>query len=231
MKYLLSLSLSLSLFLLSSLALGEGRIQVSTEDLDGIRWLDFHGENIPASYGMELEVFYSNEALSVVDVNPKLSGPQIQKGEFFSESAYEIANNVDVRTGRIRYAISLLKPAEPVMGAGHLARIGFSTKTNKAVNIKLANIKFGTQSGKVVEVSYPSQILVAPAQSIAQISISNGFKPAERKLGQQASKINPIENKSSDNSLLIIGLLSLIGLLLLLVIILLLRRQPAQATS
>jgi len=87
MKYLLSLSLSLTLFLISNLALGEGRIQVSTEDLDGIRWLDFYGKDIPASYGMELEVLYSNGALSVVDSNSKLSGPQIQKGGFFSESA------------------------------------------------------------------------------------------------------------------------------------------------
>lgn len=225
MKYLLSLSL----FLLSNLALAEGRIRISTEDQDGIRWLDLHGESIPASYGMELEVFYSNEDLSVVDGNSKISGPQIQKGDFFSEFAYEIANNVDVRVGRIRYAISLLKPADPISGNGHLARIGFFTKTNKIVNIELANIKFGTQSGKVVEVSYPSEILIEPALSIAQTTISSGFKPVEHKLGQQTSNGNFIESEGVDINLLIIGLLSLTGLLLLLVIILLLRRQPMQA--
>ncbi len=229
MKYLLSLSLSLSLFLLSNLALGDGRIQISTEDQGGIRWLDIHGEDIPATYGMELEIFYSNKALSVVDLNPKQSGPQIERGDFFSDSAYEISNNVDVRTGRIRYAISLLKPAEPVTGDGHLARIGFFTKTNKALNIELANIKFGTQSGKIIEVSHPSQIIVEPALSVADNAISTGFKPVEGKLGQQAPSITSNGNKAADNNLLIIGLLSLIGLLLLVVIILLLRRQPMRA--
>jgi hypothetical protein len=224
MKYLFTLLL----LLLTNFSLAEGHIEVATEDQGGIRWLDIYGEDIPASYGMELEVFYSNDDLSIVDTNPKQSGPQIQKGDFFSESAYEISNNVDVRSGRIRYAISLLKPADPVFGSGHLARIGFTSNSNKAVNIELANIKFGTQAGKVLEVNYPKQILIEPALSIAKATASNGFKPIERKLGQQAQSVKLSGHAEADN-MLVIGLLSLIGLLLLIVVFLLARRQPIQA--
>jgi hypothetical protein len=226
MKYFITLSI----FLLSNLALSEGRIEITTEDQDGIRWLDLHGVAIPASYGMELEIFYSNGDLSIVDANLKKSGPQIQKGDFFSESAYEISNNVDVRKGRIRYAISLLKPAEPIAGDGHLARIGFTSKTNKAANIELANIKFGTQSGKIVEVAYPAQILIEPAITVTSSAVPTGFKPSARRLEQEILNAPLSSENSSDNNLLIIGLLSLICLLFLVVIALLLRRRPLQAS-
>jgi hypothetical protein len=223
MKYIITLAV----LLLSNLVLAEGRIELSTEDEGGVRWLDFYGENIPAAYGMELEVLYPSSDLSIVDVNDKKSGPQILKGDFFSESSYEVANNVDVRKGRIRYAVSLLKPAEPVAGRGHLARIGFINKSDKAIHIELSTIKFGTQSGQVIEVSYPAQVLIEPALSAASSVIPTGFKPAERKLNQNASDLSLFETSSMlDNNMLIIGLLSVIGLLLLIVIILLFRRQP-----
>jgi hypothetical protein len=225
MKYFISLAL----LLLSNVCLSDGRIEIATEDQNGIRWLDFYGESIPSSYGMELEVFYPVDQLSVVDVDDRKSGPQILKGEFFSDTAYEISNNVDVRTGRIRYAISLLKPAKSVAGSGHLARIGFINRTNKASNIELANIKFGTQSGGVVKVLYPSQVVIEPALSLALESISNGFKPPARKLDKQPSDLNGSNDLLADNKLIIV-LLGLIGLLLLIVIILLARRQPVQAS-
>ena len=226
MKYFITLSI----LIISNFVLASGQIQIATEDQDGIRWLDLYGENIPAAYGMELEIIYPNKDLIVVDANEKVSGPQIFRGDFFSESAYEIANNIDTRTGRIRYAISLLKPADPVLGNGHLARIGFTTKSNKAVSLELANIKFGTQAGKVVKVSYPSSILIEPALSIAQARMSTGFKSLQRKLEPKMLKSTAIKENFLGNNMIIIGLLSLIGLLLLIVIILLLRRQPVKAS-
>jgi len=226
MKYFITLSI----LLFSNLVLAQGRIEIATEDQNGVRWIDFYAEDIPASYGMELEVFYSNDALSVVDTNDRKSGPQILKGDFFSESAYEISNNVDVRAGRIRYAISLLKPAEPVSGNGHLARIGFVTKSDKALSINIANIKFGTREGTAVEVTYPASILVEPAFSVAQAPISTGFKPVTRKLEQKAVNPSFAKDEQASDNLLIIGLLGLIGFLLLIVIVLLARRQPAQAS-
>jgi hypothetical protein len=226
MKYFITLLI----LLFSNLALSNGRIDVTTEDQDGIRWLDFYGENIPASYGMELEIFYPNNDLTVVDTNSKQSGLQIQRGDFFLESAYEISNNVDVRKGRIRYAISLLKPAEPIDGNGHLARIGFTNKTNKAVNIELAKVKFGTQSGKIVEVAYPVQVLIEPAMTIANSAIAKGFKASTRKLDAENFNTLIVNENTSDKNLLIIGLLSLICLLFLVVIALLLRRRPLLAS-
>ena len=207
MKYFFSLAV----LFLSNFTLAEGRIEIGTEDQNGVRWLDLYGENIPASYGMEMELIYSKQDFFLVDTDNLKAGPQIKKGSFFSESSYEIANNVDVKTGRIRYAVSLLKPAEPVMGSGHLARIGLVSKTQKNSNIEIVNIKFGTQSGKVVDVSYPASILVEP-------------QPVQQNAGT-----SNIERKSIDNSVFIIGLLSIIGILLLVVIILLLRRRPVQA--
>lgn len=225
MKYFFSLAV----LLLSNFALAEGRIEIGTEDQNGIRWLDLYGENIPASYGMEMEIIYSKQDFSLVDTDNKKAGPQILKGRFFSESSYEIANNVDVRAGRIRYAVSLLKPAEPVMGSGHLARIGFVSKTQKNSNIEIVNIKFGTQSGKVVDVSYPSSVLVEPALSIATVVASNGYQPVERQPVQQNFGASNVEASSIENTVFIIGLLSIIGILLLVVILLLVRRRPIQA--
>lgn len=226
MKYFITLTI----LFLSSFVLAEGRINVATSDENGIRWLDFYGENIPNSFGMELEVFYPNDTLSVIDSNVKKAGPQIQKGDFFSESAYEIANNVDVRKGRIRFALSLLKPAVPISGNGHLARIGFVTKTDEAVKIEFSNIKFGTQGGKVVDVLFPRHILIEPALSTARADSSVGIKPTERTLDQQGLKSTLTPKNDADNNVLIIGLLSLIGFLLFIVIILLVRRQPKLAS-
>ena len=225
MKYFFSLAV----LFLSNFVLAEGRIEIGTEDQNGVRWLDLYGENIPASYGMEMELIYSKQDFFLVDTDNLKAGPQIKKGSFFSESSYEIANNVDVKTGRIRYAVSLLKPAEPVMGSGHLARIGLVSKTQKNSNIEIVNIKFGTQSGKVVDVSYPASVLVEPALSIAAELASNGYQPVERQPVQQSVDASNVETSRIDNTVFIIGLLSIIGILLLVVIILLLRRRPIQA--
>ena len=217
----------LVVFLFSNVVLAEGRIQVSTVDQDGIRWLDLYGDNIPAVYGMELELIYSKQDFSLVDTDSNKAGPQIKKGSFFSESSYEIANNVDVRAGRVRYAVSLLKPAEPVMGSGHLARVGFVSKTQKNSTIEILNIKFGTQSGKAIDVSYPTSVLVEPALSIAAEVASNGYKPSQRQLVQLSAEAFAAE--SAVSNIFIISLLSIIGILLLVVIILLVRSRPIKS--
>lgn len=219
----------LVVFLFSNVALAEGRIQVSTVDQDGIRWLDLYGENIPAVYGMELELIYSKQDFSLVDTDSNKAGPQIKKGSFFSESSYEIANNVDVRAGRVRYAVSLLKPAEPVMGSGHLARVGFVSKTQKNSTIEILNIKFGTQSGKAIDVSYPTSVLVEPALSIAAEVASNGYKPSQRQLVQLSAEASGFAAESAVSNIFIISLLSIIGILLLVVIILLVRSRPIKS--
>lgn len=215
--------LSFAMLLLSSFVLAEGRIEIGTEDQNGVRWLDLYGENIPASYGMEIEMIYPRNDFYLFDSDNKKAGPQILKGSFFSESSYEIANNVDVKTGRIRYAVSLLKPADPVMGSGHLARIGLVSKNKKNSNIEIVNIRFGTQSGQVLAVTYPTSILIEPALSIATDIPSNGYQPVKRQLAQ----LN-VETRITENTLFIVGLLSIIGILLLVVIILLVRRRPIE---
>lgn len=146
--------------LVSSFTWAGGEVSTSTEEKDDIHWVDITIKDTPAVYGMEFEILYDHELLTLVDADKTKAGLQIQKGDFFSESTYEILNNVEEQPGRILYAITLLKPATPVSGDGSLARIGFTSTSDDAVKIKLTKVKFGTKQGQIVNVTHPDEISV-----------------------------------------------------------------------
>lgn len=202
MKYLFLLIL----LTFNSLVFAKGELKITSSDKEGIQWINLAIENISPVYGMELELTYSPKELSIFDGNSKKNGIQITSGAFFSEDAYEISNNIDQKQGRIRYAISLLKPQKDVSGSGDLTSIGFKTRTDKASTVEIKTVKFGTQQGKVVTVKHPNNFSVQPAKSIPSSSKTN----------------NPFEPKTSTGSLIeSMEEITLMHVLLLLVIVLL----------
>ena len=224
----MKLFLAVILFLCSFGVYAKGEILFHSEDLEGVRWIEAHVSGVDAVYGAEVEIYYPVKALQPVDLSDATAGPQLQGGDFFSEGAYEIANNIDVRTGRIRYGISLLKPAEAVSGDGKLFRLGFKTLTDKTASLDIQKIQFGTQQGQRVEVEFQQQLDIEPAYSVSTGKFSSGFTPKVGSKASQGNKSSAVMADILDNQLILI-LLTVIVLLLMAIVVLLLRRPKAQA--
>lgn len=212
----------------SSVVHAKGEITFHTEDSEGIRWIEAYVSGLDSVYGAEVELYYPIKSLQPIDLSDSAAGPQLQGGDLFAEGAYEIANNIDVRNGRIRYGVSLLKPADPVSGEGKLFRLGFKTLTDKTAAMDIQKIQFGTQKGQRVEVAFPAQVNIEPAYSVATGKFSTGFKP--KPISKSGLKASPNSDSSSlfDNQL-IIALLAVIVVLLAAIVLLLARRPKAQA--
>lgn len=201
-----------------------GTVSFTNYDEEGARWIEAHVEGVDTVYGMEVELYYPSDSLVPIDLSPSAAGPQIIRGDFFDEGAYEITNNIDVRSGRIRYGLSLLKPAEAVSGNGMLFKLGFKTQSNDAVAMEVAKIQFGTQQGSIVNVDYLPEVEIAPAFSQSTGKFTTAYRAGSKTVSAASDSTSESGLWDVLNDNLVIVLFVVIILLLLAVIGLLLRR-------
>jgi hypothetical protein len=103
----------------------------------------FMGRDLPEIYGMEMTLSFSG-------VQPVLEKP-VKAGAFWGDQKSVELNNAADRDGNVDWVFSLLRPAEPVAGKGELARITFMPTEAALISLGMAEIKFGTTSGEVIE--------------------------------------------------------------------------------
>lgn len=152
----------------STSSAGTPVLSFSTQDKEGIRWLILEATALDNIYGADLILDYDAAALEVVDLDSGKSGIQIQSGNLFGTSAFEVSNSVDTRKHSIRLALSLLNPAPAVSGSGILATIAF--KNTKPGIVQVKQLEFGTKEGRLISAELPQPVLVEPARSAATTS-------------------------------------------------------------
>lgn len=219
----------LILLSLSNFVMASAKIDIATEDAEGIRWIELQVNEIQNVYGMQVELNYNPSELQVVDASSK-TGVQVHSSNFFPDDAYDIANTVNTRSGNIRYAVSLLKPAEEISGSGSLIKLGFKTLTPEVASLQVETIKFGNKNGKKVAVQYATDIGIAPALSLRSENVTDKVAyqyDSIKKSTVTSSTLGSSDGLSNLDPVLLI-LLGLIVILLLVVIILLARRKPQQ---
>jgi hypothetical protein len=109
-------------------------------------------EDLIDLYGADVELTFDPDILEVIDADPATPGVQIHAGAFPDPAEGTIpTNEADNTLGTVRYAVSLLSPADPVAGSGILCEITFRAKAagTSALAFELADLSDST--GQVLE--------------------------------------------------------------------------------
>lgn len=103
-------------------------------------------------YGAEFELSFDPSILVVRDADLGQAGVQIEGGNLFAaDSAFVIENSVDNTKGIVRYALTLLRPAEPVSGEGVVARIRFRARAEKKAMVSMPYLSLYSKATESVQ--------------------------------------------------------------------------------
>ena len=105
--------------------------------------VDIMAENVTNMYGAEFRLKYDPAVLRVVDALADKDGVQILPGSLLpADKGFVVANQVNEAEGTAVFALTLLRPAEPVNGGGPLARITFDVLQDQpsAINVEHAQV-------------------------------------------------------------------------------------------
>jgi len=112
-------------------------------------------------YGAELEMSFDPSVLAVRDADLSRAGVQIENGEMFSaEESFVVQNSVDNAKGIVRYAVTLLRPAQPVSGDGVIVRIRFRAQSDKKTIISLRKLGLYSKANESVQLVSGVRLLV-----------------------------------------------------------------------
>lgn len=197
------------------------RLFLSELDQDGIRWVIVSAEQLQPFYGIDIEMSYSADRLVLVSAADSPVS-QVVPGTLLNQDAFTIVNRVDVRTGTIRYAVSVLHPASAIEGSGVLFSIPFRAKGKESGEFTIARIETGSRDGEKRTLSAPATVLVFPPESMLP------------KTPLVADNLTPfVESNKHDESrsMLIIGLGALLLLFILMTLFLVWRLNLMKKTN
>jgi hypothetical protein len=93
----------------------------------------------------------------------------VAQGDLFdADSAYVVENSVDNAKGLVRYAVTLLRPAEPVSGQGVLLRLRFKAQGSPKTIIDLKSLSLYNKASEDMQV-LSDKLLVKPAVDASRL--------------------------------------------------------------
>jgi hypothetical protein len=147
-------------------------------------------QNVQNLYGIEFQLAFDPEIIEVIDADPGEDGVQVWPADWWKEG-FVAVNEVNNETGRINFAATLLRPAQPVTGTRAIAVVPFAARKtgSSALSVESAilstrnaeTIPFTKQTGKIV-VQLGSQ-----AQDLSSSTRSAGFTPGRLALAGAAT--------------------------------------------
>jgi len=106
--------------------------ETDTWTIDGCGYLDvyIHLANMHDLYALNIELKFNPAVLEVVDLDlaPAAEGINLAPVPGWFDAGYWAVNKANNTTGTIQYATTLMRPTEPVTGAGDVAKIRFRAK-------------------------------------------------------------------------------------------------------
>lgn len=195
-----------------------------------VLYVDIFLTNVTNLYGVEIQLQYDPDQLTVRDQDHVTSGHQIILSSLLSaDDRLVFINSADPKTGLIRIATTLLNPAPPVNEEGVLASIIFDVKEENThpITVKVVNVKLIANDITQIPVVAHDLILdVNGGTPIAATPQSTVDPSATMELGVT---VTPTTSPISTSTMTWVGFTALgIGLVLVMVIVLVLwRSQPA----
>jgi hypothetical protein len=111
--------------------------------------LDIVIENVEALYGLEFQLAFDPDIIEVIDTNPDEKGVQIQPANWLKGS-FVAVNQVDNGSGRIDFAATLLRPAQPVSGNLAVATISFMASNTGSSSISIQSAILSTRNADAI---------------------------------------------------------------------------------
>jgi hypothetical protein len=173
-------ALAVALWGSSALALAQAGARVYPQQIElsnNTLAVDVVAENVTSMYGAEFRVKYDPSVLRVQDAAADKDGIQIQPGSLLpADQGFVVANKVDEAEGTIVFALTLLRPAEPVTGSGPLARITFEMLQDRPSSIDVEHAKLvainPAEPGKMPE-TIPSEVAALAVGNNGSNELSN----------------------------------------------------------
>ena len=133
-----------------------------------IATVELRAQDVTNLYAVDIEVGFDPNDLEVIDANPVKAGIQIQPGSFPDASQGFVVRN-QVSEGKIKYVVTLLKPAPAASGDGVLARITFRSISNKAVSyLTIESVLLSNKSAqKIGAGAQGGSVLIGPVDQVS----------------------------------------------------------------
>lgn len=117
--------------------------------------VDVRVNDVTGLYGIDFRISYDPAVVEVVDANPAAPGVQIQAGTFPDVSGGRgliQVNSVDVGTGTISYAATLINPTPPEAGtSGIAAQITFRGVAAGSSDIEFTSVLLSDQPARPIQ--------------------------------------------------------------------------------
>ncbi len=136
--------------------------------------IKFQVQNVQEMYGLEFQITFDPEVIKVIDSDPNQEGVQVKPADWLQEG-FVAVNHVDTDIGRIDFAATLLRPAQPASGSMVIASIPFATRKTGTSTLRIASAILSTrnaekiphaiQAGKIV-VNASQRLPLAPADTL-----------------------------------------------------------------
>ncbi len=109
-------------------------------------------ENVQDLYGIEFHVTYNANIAEIVDTDPDKQGVQIRPADWWKDGFVPV-NQVDNKTGRIDFAATLLRPAEPLSGKQVVAIISFAAREAGTSALGIESAILSTRAAEAIPYS------------------------------------------------------------------------------
>lgn len=126
--------------------------------------VDIRVENVTNLYAADIQLKFDAALLQVLDDDLSKSGIQILPGSLFpqTEPNFVVVNLADNAAGTIRFAITLLAPADPVSGSGTLATIRFAARTAGTAQVTWqASTLVDNLGSAIIPTTSPLQLVIS----------------------------------------------------------------------
>jgi hypothetical protein len=129
-------------------------------------------QNVQNLYGIEFQLAFDPHLVEVIDVDPGQAGVQIWPADWWKDG-FVAVNQVDNETGRIDFAATLLRPAQPVSGTRVVAVIPFKAKKTGSGTLSIESAILSTRNAEVIPFTRQTgKIMVKPDSQAQDLSAS-----------------------------------------------------------
>ena len=143
-------------------------------------------QNVQNLYGIEFRLAFDPDLIEVIDADPGEDGVQIWPADWWKDG-FVAVNMVDNATGRIDFAATLLRPAQPVSGTRAIAVIPFKARKIGSSTLDVESAILSTRNAEMISfIPQAGKIAVKPGSQVAS-SRSEGPAPGRLALAGAAT--------------------------------------------
>jgi hypothetical protein len=128
--------------------------------------VDIRLDNVQGLYGLEFQLVFDPDIISVIDADVDKEGVQIKPADWWKDG-FVAVNRVDNENGRIEFAATLLRPALAINGNRVVATISFEARKTGTSSLKIESATLSTRNAEAIP--YAQQIGIIAVNESGQV--------------------------------------------------------------